>query len=233
MHKGQGKKLNLSLYLNPQHSRSDERAVEALQEWYLALRREGGSRDDISMTMRSFHRSVYLAGLQLYLLDPRLCHHVAESISREQLGVEELFAELQQCNLLPGESAATSALESGTDGSFSPQQLEQLQLLLGHQLAAQESQRELTGMGELPESVTALLTSQQQMLAGLQQELTRLRNLAEQQSTQLQQLRVSARPVAAATTVETAKGSSTEVVDLSDLALPSEKMQKVRQKGIF
>lgn len=232
MHKGQGKKLNLSLYLNPQHSRSDERAVEALQEWYLALRREGGSRDDISMTMRSFHRSVYLAGLQLYLLDPRLCHHVAESISREQLGVEDLFAELQQCNLLPGEPAA-AALESSVDGSFSPQQLEQLQLLLGHQLAAQESQRELTGMGELPESVTALLTSQQQMLAGLQQELTRLRNLAEQQSTQLQQLRVSARPVAAATTVETAKGSSTEVVELSDLALPSEKMQKVRQKGIF
>lgn len=222
-----GKKLNLSLYLNPAHSAADQRAAGALQQWYLGLRQSGSERDDVSMTMRTFHRSVYLAGLQLHLLSPRLCQHVAESIGREPLTLAELTAELLRCELLPRVPGMEAEPQ---EASFSPRQLEQIQLLLSHTRASGETEREVAGEAQ-EARLERLLEAQQAEFARLHGELERLRALAEQQALQLQQLRLSGRAVS--TPVESSRGSTTEELSLAEMAPPTEKMQKVRQKGIF
>ncbi|MCE9993014.1 hypothetical protein LZ633_13575 [Enterobacter asburiae] len=94
MRNGPIRRVNLSLHLTPEQSHADLRAMQQLQQWHQAVG-QSASVDDSNMTIRAFHRDVYLAGLQLFLLDPALCHHVAESLGRENLTLEALLGELQ------------------------------------------------------------------------------------------------------------------------------------------
>ncbi|WP_297122522.1 hypothetical protein [uncultured Enterobacter sp.] len=94
MRKGQIRRVNLSLHLTPDQSRADMRAMQQLQKWHQSMN-QSDNIDDTNMEIRAFHRNVYLAGLQLHLLDPSLCHHVAESLGRENLSLAALLSELQ------------------------------------------------------------------------------------------------------------------------------------------
>lgn len=94
MRNGPIRRVNLSLHLTPEQSHADLRAMQQLQQWHQAVG-QSASVDDSNMTIRAFHRDVYLAGLKLFLLDPALCHHVAESLGRENLTLEALLGELQ------------------------------------------------------------------------------------------------------------------------------------------
>ncbi|WP_417315172.1 hypothetical protein [Enterobacter sp.] len=94
MRNGPIRRVNLSLHLTPEQSHADLRAMQQLQQWHQAVG-QSASVDDSNMTIRTFHRDVYLAGLKLFLLDPALCHHVAESLGRENLTLEALLGELQ------------------------------------------------------------------------------------------------------------------------------------------
>lgn len=94
MRNGPIRRVNLSLHLTPEQSHADLRAMQQLQQWHQSVG-QSASVDDSNMTIRAFHRDVYLAGLQLFLLDPALCHHVAESLGRENLTLESLLGELQ------------------------------------------------------------------------------------------------------------------------------------------
>lgn len=171
MHKGQIRRVNLSLHLTPDQSRADLRAMQQLQAWHQSVS-QSASVDDSNMAIRAFHRDVYLAGLQLFLLDPALCHHVAESLGRENLTPGTLLDELHPW-----------------------------------------SQREAP-CAQLAE------------LQKIREEVAALRPLMEQQQHALQQLRLNAKSASA-------PAAEPERVAVSEVSAPVEKMQKVRQKGIF
>lgn len=173
MRKGQIRRVNLSLHLTPTQSRADLRAMQQLQKWHQSVD-NAASIDDTNMEIRTFHRNVYLAGLQLHLMDPALCRHVAESLGREALTLAELLREL-----MPSETEDSSV-----------EHLAQLQKIHA--------------------------------------EIAALKPLMEQQKLALQQLKMAgkmAEPERAA--------NGKEALDLSQVDAPTEKMKKVRAKGIF
>lgn len=107
MRKGGIRRVNLSLHLTPEKSRADLRAMQQLQRWHQSMN-QSDSIDDSNMEIRAFHRNVYLAGLQLHLMDPALCRHVAESLGREHLTPAELLSELQPQEVLADRSDTAS-----------------------------------------------------------------------------------------------------------------------------
>jgi hypothetical protein len=210
MRNRQTRRVNLSLHLSPEQSRADLRAMLQLKQWHQALQQGESDVNDANMAIRRFHRNVYLAGLQLHLLKPQLCSHVAESLGRESLTLESLCGELQQAGLLPGEKSAEA------EEAFSAAQREQLLALMGQ------------AMQQSPPAAPQAVTSEETVK--LRHEVAELKTLLEQQHLLLQQLRVNGRTAAGPAP---ARGGQAEEVDLSAVAAPTQKMNKVRQKGIF
>ncbi|MEW5558696.1 hypothetical protein AB1287_00275 [Enterobacter asburiae] len=213
MRSGQMRRVNLSLHLSPETSRADQRAMMQLKTWHEAVQQTGSGVTEANMEIRRFHRHVYLAGLQLHLLKPQLCSRIAESLGREALTLESLCAELQHDGLLPGEAPETTTA-AATD--FSQQQLEQMRTLMTQMLPAPSPAASESGASE----ETAML----------RREVAELKTLLEQQHLLLQQLRVSGRN---ATAQDSPRNAQAEEVDLSAVDAPTQKMNKVRQKGIF
>lgn len=206
------RRVDLSLHLSPEQSRADLRAMLQLKKWHQALSQAGSNPGDISMEMRRFHRNVYLAGLQLQLLSPPLCSHIAESLGREALTLEALCSELASGELLP--AATASAPETpASSGEFSKQQLRQMRALMSDALQRQS----------VPDEAS------RQALEQLHSEVAQLKALLDQQNVLLQQLRMSGRAAEA----ETAKKGHTETLDVNALNAPTEKMKQIRKKGIF
>ena len=204
------RRVNLSLHLSPEHSRADLRAMLHLKKWHEETNNAGGNTRDASMEIRRFHRNVYLAGLQLQMLDPQLCSHVAESIGREALTLEDLCLELSEGLLLPITQAQTAPPAPENNPEFSKQQLRQMRALM-----SEATQRKDKDDGEL---------------SAMRSEIAQLKGLLEKQHLLLQQLRMSGRaePVG-----ESSKANGAQEVALSSLDNPSQKMKQVKQKGIF
>lgn len=221
MSNGQTKRVNLTLHLSPGDSLADLRTVKQLQQWYDRLKLEDESRENATMEIRRFHRNNYLAGLQLQLLSPKLCHHIAESMGRETLTMSELVGELVRCELLP-EGTPVSVPASN---DFSTQQLKQLQLLLEKTLPEL-----LPEPSVIPEPLSGKEVGSTEELSRLRAEIERMNTLLEQQNLQLQQLR---RLDKIAPASESVRNNQAEEIALSDLSGASEKMKKIRQKGIF
>lgn len=176
MRKGQIRRVNLSLHLTPDQSRADLRAMQQLQAWHQSMDK-AASIDDTNMEIRTFHRNVYLAGLQLHLMDPAACRHVAESLGREELTLAELLGEL------------------------------------------------------MPQTVDDSSNEQMAQLQKIHAEIAALKPLMEQQKLALQQLRLAGKTVGSPEPERAASGA--EERDLSEVDAPTEKMKKVRAKGIF
>lgn len=204
------RRVNLSLHLSPEHSRADLRAMLHLKKWHGEMNNTGGNTSDTSMEIRRFHRNVYLAGLQLQMLNPQLCSHVAESIGREALTLDALCAELIEGKLLPIARETSLPAEQESNPEFSKQQLRQMRALM-----SEATQRKDKDDGEL---------------AAMRSEIAQLKGLLEKQHVLLQQLRMSGRAAPAA---ESLKASGAEEVDLSLLENQSQKMKLIKQKGIF
>lgn len=207
------RRVNLSLHLSPEHSRADLRAMLHLKKWHNDINQAGGNASDASMEMRRFHRNVYLAGLQLQMLNPQLCSHIAESIGREALTLDELCAELSEGQLLPiAAPEPTPSVQVSSE--FSKQQLRQMRALMSDAMQRQPAAKE----------------ESESELAAMRSEMAQLKALLEKQNLLLQQLKMSARAAPAA---ESAKASGAEEVDLSTLETQTHKMQQIKQKGIF
>lgn len=213
MRSGQMRRVNLSLHLSPEASRADQRAMMQLKTWHEAVQQAGSGVTEANMEIRRFHRHVYLAGLQLHLLKPQLCSRIAESLGRESLTLESLCAELQHDGLLPGEAPEKTPAAAA---DFSQQQLEQMRTLMKQILPAHSPVASDSGCSE----ETAML----------RREVAELKTLLEQQHLLLQQLRVSGRSASAQ---DSTRNAQAEEVDLSAVDAPTQKMNKVRQKGIF
>ena len=215
------RRVNLSLHLSPEHSRADLRAMLQLKKWHQELNQTGNNPGDANMEMRRFHRNVYLAGLQLQLLNPQLCSHVAEAMGREKLTLDELCGELVSAQLLPippGDAPAPEPATSSDD--FSKQQLRQMRALMSEALSRQPAP-----VAPPPDE------NSREELTLLRGEVAQLKTLLNQQNLLLQQLRMSGR--AAAPAAESTKSGQTEELDLSTLGAPAQKMKQIRQKGIF
>ncbi|MBB1198960.1 hypothetical protein EGM70_01395 [Enterobacteriaceae bacterium 89] len=212
MRNRQTRRVNLSLHLSPEHSRADLRAMLQLKQWHQTLQQGEGDVNDANMEVRRFHRNVYLAGLQLHLLKPQLCSHIAESLGRETLTLDDLCEELQHDGLLPAEIEKSSPV---APEQFSKQQLEQM--------------RELLAQTQPQQPAKAADPSSSEETAKLRHEVAELKTLLEQQHLLLQQLRVSGKTAAA----EPVRGGQAEEVSLSEVDAPMQKMNKVRQKGLF
>lgn len=224
MSSGQTKRVNLTLHLNPGDSLADLRTVRQLQQWYDSLKPADGKRDDATMEIRRFHRNNYLAGLQLQLLSPKLCQHIAESMGREALTLAELVGELIRCELLPeGTPTGTPARDE-----FSKQQLAQLEQMLRTTLP--ELIPEPSVAPAHSSESAADCAGEKEELSRLRAEIERMNTLLEQQNLQLSQLRLSDKVAPA---VESTRNNQAEETDLSEISAATEKMKKIRQKGIF
>lgn len=215
------RRVNLSLHLSPEHSRADLRAMLQLKKWHQELSQAGSNSGDANMEMRRFHRNVYLAGLQLQLLNPQLCSHVAESMGREKLTLDALCSELSAASLLPvsaSPTAAPAAEQVAPSADFSKQQLRQMRALMSEALQRQPAP-------------AAPNDGAREELSQLRSEVAQLKTLLNQQNLLLQQLRLSGR--AASPAAEGSKNGAAEEVDLSTLGAPAQKMKQIRQKGIF
>ncbi|HAT1571469.1 TPA: hypothetical protein I8Y10_002844 [Kluyvera cryocrescens] len=216
------RRVSLSLHLSPEHSRADLRAMLQLKKWHQELNQTGTNPGDANMEMRRFHRNVYLAGLQLQLLNPQLCSHVAESMGRDKLTLDELCGELVSAQLLPippGEAPEPAPAASSDD--FSKQQLRQMRALMSDALSRLPA----------PAPAAAADDASREELTLLRGEVAQLKTLLNQQHLLLQQLRLSGR--AAAPAAENTRSGQTEELDLSTLGAPAQKMKQIRQKGIF
>ncbi|AJR00799.1 hypothetical protein F652_2810 [Enterobacteriaceae bacterium bta3-1] len=229
MSKGQTSRVNFSLYLSPTQSQADRQTMSVLQQLHSQLKQSDSDRNDVNMETRQFHRDVYLAGLQLHSLSPQLCHHVAESIGREHLTLNELIKELQQCHLLPI-TLTESVPEVRENEDFSAQQLEQLRQLLAQSIPVPHTVEPTSAAIREKAESAELSREQQAEFAHLRTELERMNKLLEQQNLQLQQLRLNNRSAASA---EPARIGNTEEIELADIVSSTEKMKKIRQKGIF
>lgn len=218
------RRVNLSLHLSPEHSRADLRAMLQLKKWHQELNQTGSHPGDANMEMRRFHRNVYLAGLQLQLLNPQLCSHVAESMGREKLTLDALCGELVSAQLLPippGEAPAPATEPAASSDAFSKQQLRQMRALMSDALSRLPA----------PAPAAAADDASREELTLLRGEVAQLKTLLNQQHLLLQQLRLSGR--AAAPAAENTRSGQTEELDLSTLGAPAQKMKQIRQKGIF
>lgn len=212
----EARKLNLPLYLNATLSKSDGEAMVALQQWYEKAQQSCRGRAELDSMIQVFHRDLYLAGLCLYQINPRLCRQVAETLEQRDLTLETLAQQLSACGLWA----------ENQEKRFSADQLKQLDDLL----AAGNSEASASTEGGKSSSLAKQLTEQKMQLTAMQAELEKLRVLAEEQAQQLRQLEPAA-PVPAPR--KTGKASGAEETDVSQMTTSVAKMKKVRGKGVF
>jgi hypothetical protein len=205
MSSGVARKLNLALYLNPETSEADHFAVGALREWYEKAKRSHSDRTSLEMVVRLFHRDIYLAGLYIHLLNPRLSRSLSVALDSESLTPTAFWRQLHACGLSEDGSEATTAAEV----LFSPSQLTQLQQLLAEQ--------------------NAHIVAVQQEL----QQLRQLADSQARQLKRLQGQPLASTDPGSGTQISESRGTSLESTDLSELMRPSAQLKKIKQKGLF
>ncbi len=231
MSKSAAKKLNLALYLNPETSEADRYAVGALQQWYDKAKRSHNSNQDLEMVVRLFHRDIYLAGLYLHLLSPRLCKGIGSALDHHNINLVTLHKLLQASGLELHSAAAEQP------SAFSETQLGQLQELLAT-LPGEADDDTFIAPQPMPQPTPTpqpMVYQQPEMQAEqfntLMGELQQLKALAQEHASALRRLKSG---VKMATSSDTqSAGNQLEELDVSELAPQLEQIQKIRQKGFF
>ncbi len=216
MSNASAKKLSLALYLNPATSQADRYAVGALQQWYSTAKRSHDNRHDLEMVVRLFHRDIYLAGLYLHLLSPRLCQGVAGALDHHNVNLVTLQ---QLCSA----SGLTWESSGPRQDGFSPTQVAQLQQLL--QTQASEEPAAVPADGPALEQ---LLSQQADLLA----EVQALRTLVQQQAQALSRL-PAGQPAVLRAVPANANGVQSESNVLSELVPDPDELRQIRKKGLF
>ena len=210
MSNGVARKLNLALYLNPETSEADRFAVGALRDWYDKAKRSHTDRTSLEMVVRLFHRDIYLAGLYVHLLNPRLSRSLSVALDSENLTATAFWRQLHACGLSDDGSEASTAEEA----LFSPSQLTQLQQLLAEQNAHIVSvQQELQQLRQLADN--------------------QARQLKRLQGQSLSSGFQGSGAQGSGTQISESKGTSFESTELSELMPPSAQLKKIKQKGLF
>lgn len=220
MANAQAKKLSLALYLNPVTSDADREAMEALVDWYEKAKSSFGEDEEAALdaATRVFHHDVYLAGLHLHLINPRLCRQVAEALAQKDLSMGGLVRQLEASGLWR---------DADSDLSFSELQLEQIRTAVAPPLNQPLDKTTATLVKQLDEQgeqITAVLV-----------ELQHLRRLTEKQAEQLRRARETSDSAPEAESPEVAGEPSnvSDEISISDMGSKIEQIKKVREKGVF
>ncbi|PSW03548.1 hypothetical protein [Photobacterium lipolyticum] len=114
MSNSQLKRVNYSIYLDPVNSNSDRYAVGVMQNW-AKERREMMSDPSAGVALHyslHMHKNIYLSGMFLYLLSPAMSNGLAGSLSEDNIKMETLKQQLENCGLaLPSSESASPAID--------------------------------------------------------------------------------------------------------------------------
>lgn len=221
MSNSNAKRLPLQLVLNPVSSDSDRYAIRALQSWFRQAKQDHSVKSELSAAVKSFHRDVYLSGLFLYLLNPRLARNLANQVKEDQISFDTLSFQLQSC----GFDLEKNTASSGTGASFDEHQLQQLQAMMAQnnqvEVIAELTAQVNSLMHVLQEQHKHVLSSEKsssletkvEQLTGNSPEIQR--NQIKQENTEIESVEADAIQVSA------------------DMAAHIKQVQKVKNKGIF
>lgn len=214
------REVQVTLTLDPQQV-SDNLALATLQRWYQRAEILNKETDNFDFFRLPLHKDIYLSGLLLCLLEPKLVKFLSQNLQLNNLNNQFLQHSLEEYQLITGrETSTTEPPGPLTSGELTTQIADKLNPLLN---ALGES----TGKHERPEALQASLT----MLA---QQLKEQNGLLQQQSHLLDKLTHVGGPVQSdpAPSHPSAPQVSGEPLrhDLSETAA---KVRKVRAKGIF
>ncbi|EMD1178639.1 hypothetical protein VP758_005270 [Vibrio harveyi] len=95
----QHKRVNFSIYLDPVNSASDRFAMGTLRKW-VEERKELTTNPTSGWELHHrlhMHKDIYLSGMFLYLLSPKLCELLATSLSNETNNIDMLSMQMQAC----------------------------------------------------------------------------------------------------------------------------------------
>ncbi|MGF1757505.1 hypothetical protein L4D76_06075 [Photobacterium sagamiensis] len=115
MSNSQLKRVNYSIYLDPVNSNTDRYAVGVMQNW-AKERKDMMSDPSASVALHyslHMHKNIYLSGMFLYLLSPVISNGLAGSLSEDNIKMETLKQQLENCGLaLPSSASSSPAIDT-------------------------------------------------------------------------------------------------------------------------
>lgn len=215
----QVREIQLGLLLDPELE-SDRQALAALKQWYQRAKVINGDHDSFDFFKLRLHKNIYLSGLFLCLLEPRLVKFLARNLQEKNLSVEFLHLALAEHQLMPEGQPPADLLDRLVQDELASRIVDQLSPLLN-------AQGENTRFGEQ----NAQLQAQVGMLAERLQEQSLL---LQQQSRLLDSLmRTGIQAQSAPGRESSPTAMPSEEVQLHDLSATAAKVRKVRAKGVF
>lgn len=215
----QVREILFSLQLDPELE-SDRQALAALKQWYQRAKVINSDNDSFDFFALRLHKNIYLSGLFLCLLEPRLVKFFSQHLQAQNLTPEFLRQALAEHRLIAADGA------SAADAShFAPDEL-------ATRIADQLSPL-LNGKGE------ALSTNEQNaqlqaQVSMLSEQLKEQRSLLQQQARLLDSLtRSGVQGHAEPGNVHAMAPAVPGEPQLHDLSATAAKVRKVREKGVF
>lgn len=215
----QVREIQLSLLLDPEQE-SDRQALAALKQWYQRAKVINGDHDSFDFFKLRLHKNIYLSGLYLCLLEPRLVKFFARNLQEQNLSAEFLHLALVEHQLMPEGQPPATPLDRIAPDELASRIADQLSPLLN-------AQGETASLGEQ----NAQLQAQVGMLAERLQEQSLL---MQQQASLLDSLMRTGAQTPSTPGRESSVGAMpSEEVQLHDLSATAAKVRKVRAKGVF
>jgi hypothetical protein len=220
------KLIPLTLRLDPCRE-SERMALTTLQRWYQRAGELNGGHEEFDFFGLQLHTNIYLSGLHLCLLEPKLIKVLSSHLHSTNLTPEFLYQALERHQLVPADqpSVAEPAADSNTPtdpfGQISPESLvnsivDQLHPLLNAQSETNASAEQNAWL----QAQLHIMTQQLQEQGRLLQEQTRL----------LGALNLGSGPRPASQEGERGAANPEQLHNLSATAA---KVRKVREKGVF
>ncbi|OAN16734.1 hypothetical protein A3K86_09825 [Photobacterium jeanii] len=150
------KRVNYSIYLDLVNSQSDRFAVGVIQKW-VDERKQLVENPSDAMALHSslhMHKTIYLAGMYMYLLSPVLSQKLVDNLGRDTIDVDTLRRQLEVCGF-------QFEAQPSSEANALPEQLAtQLSAEIAQHLASQRVPVDLSsvnqGLAQLQQAVSAL-----------------------------------------------------------------------------
>lgn len=214
------REVQITLTLDTQQA-SENLALATLQRWYQRAEILNRKNDDFDFFRLRLHKDIYLSGLLLCLLEPRLVKFLAQHLQQHNLTAEFLQQSLEEHQL----TLSNEAQLANQPGQFAPDELaahiaDKLYALLN----AQDKSMGLNEQsGELHAQVSMLAQRLQEQSHLLQQQAQQLDQMARVDGEDMPDLTAS--PAQAAQ----ASGDRT----LHNISETAARVRKIREKGVF
>lgn len=222
--------IRVALGLDPQNE-SDRLALTTLHRWFKRAELLNQGNEEFDFFKLQLHKDIYMSGLFLCLLEPKLVKYFSRNLHGNCLTTEFLHQALASHRLSDADNK--QVVQDDPLNQLSPDELasriaDQLQPLLTAQ-SAQPAQNDAASVSERNEQLQAQVSMMAQQL----QEQSRL---LQQQARLLDSLARNGGGAGPARPAESqgAQGAQTDgPVQLHDLSETAAKVRKVRAKGVF